>query len=260
MTTTVETHRDAAVPMSGFVVAAAGFVALTAWAGETTLVLALGVMMGVVAWGWAGVLGLPTPRGTVGVLMVAGFSILVSVYVPTQGNQMSLLPGALAVSIMAAFLHQLLRRDGRPRVAESVSSVVFALVIFTGSAFFVPLSATTTGGFLVLACAGALAASVLVTLLAQQLPERLRPWGTPVMLLAGGAAAAALGALSAVSWTTLALLGLVSSGLSQAVRHAFSTLPTMGQARPQAVVALASVLMVGIVPYAVAQVFLPAAL
>ncbi|MGB5953107.1 MAG: hypothetical protein WBG57_11430, partial [Ornithinimicrobium sp.] len=233
---------------------------LTAWAGETTLVLALAVSMGIVAWGWAGALGLPTPRGTVAVLVVAGLSILISVYVPEQGNQMSLLPGALAVSIMAAFLHQLLRRDGRPRVAESVSSVVLALVVFTCSAFFLPLSSTTPGSVLLLAALSAIAVSVLVTFFWGRLPEPLGPWGVPTMLLAGGAAGGALGGMSAVSWTTLALVGVLAAGLSHAIRHVFTPLPMMQHLRPQTVIALASVLMVGIVPYAAALAFFPAAL
>lgn len=254
---TVESAPHTNVPISGVVVATAVFFGLTAWAGETTLVLALGISMVVLAWGWAGSLGLPTPRGTVAVLLIAGLSILISVYVPEQGAQMSLLPGALAVSIMAAFLHQLLRRDGRPRVAESVSSVVLALAVFTCAAFFVPLSTTRAGAFLVLASLAAVAASVLVALVLRRVPERHKPWTIPAMLLVGGAAGGGLGALSVVSWTTLALVGVLSAGVSHAVRHAFSPLPTMQLARPRAVIALASVLIVGIIPYAVAQVFFP---
>ena len=246
--------------MSGLVVAAAAFYGLTAWAGETTLVLALAVSMGVLAWGWAGALGLPTPRGTVAVLLVAGLSILFSVYVPEQGDQMSLLPGALAVSIMAAFLHQLLRRDGRPRVAESVSSVVFALAVFTCSAFFVPLSSTGAGVLFVIAALAAVVGSVLVSVVFRRLPEPLIPWMVPAMVLVGGIVGGAVGTLSVVSWATLALVGVLASGLSHAVRHAFSLIPTMTHARPRAVVALASVLIVGIIPYAAAQVFYPGAL
>ena len=260
MSTTVELDQPTAVPISGLVVATTAFYGLTAWAGETTLVLALAVSLGVLAWGWAGALGLPTPRGTVAVLVVAGLSILLSVYVPEQGNQMSLLPGALAVSTMAAFLHQLLRRDGRPRVAESVSSVVFALAVFTCSAFFVPLVSTVAGVYFMVAALGAVAASVLVSVVLRRLPEAFAPWMIPAMMVVGGVVGGATGTVSEVPWAAFVVVGVLASGLSHAVRHAFSLLPTMTHARPRAVVALTSVLIVGIVPYSAAQVFYPGAL
>ena len=54
----------------------------------------------------------------------------------------------------AAFLHQLLRRDGRPRLVESVASVITALALVVSGACLVPLPRTAEGAA-VMAVAGA---------------------------------------------------------------------------------------------------------
>ncbi|MGB3594046.1 MAG: hypothetical protein WA994_07745, partial [Ornithinimicrobium sp.] len=88
----------------------------------------------------------------------------------------------------------------------------------------------------------------------------LRPWIVPVALLVGGACAAAVSLGSEASWTSFALIGVACAAVSHAVRLIFSVLPTMAHARPRAVVALCSVLAVGIIPYVAALLFVPSAL
>ncbi len=255
-----ETTETFSVSVTGSVVATCAFFALTAMAGPTTLTLAVAVAVVVIAWGWAGALDLPTPRGTVGVLLLGGLAILSSVWLPDDSTHLNWLPGALAVSIMTAFLHQLLRRDGRPRVAESVSAVLFALALFTCAAFLIPLTRTDSGSLLVTAAMGAAAASAVVGAATRGLAVGLRPWIVPVALLVGGACAAVVSVGSEASWTSFALIGVACAAVSHAVRLIFSVLPTMAHARPRAVVALCSVLAVGIIPYVAALIFVPSAL
>src|ERR1035437_6041713 len=52
------------------VVALAGLLTVTAFAGPAMVALAVALSAGVIAWGWAGLLGLPSPRGTTLVLAV----------------------------------------------------------------------------------------------------------------------------------------------------------------------------------------------
>ncbi len=229
-------------------------------AGPTTLTLAIAVTVVVIAWGWAGALDLPTPRGTVGVLLLGGLAILSSVWLPDDSTHLNWLPGALAVSIMTAFLHQLLRRDGRPRVAESVSAVLLALALFTCAAFLIPLTRTENGALLVMAAMAAAAASAVVGVATRRLAMELRPWIVPITLVAGGVCAGLVSLSSEASWTSFVMIGVVCAALSHAVRLVFAVLPTMAHARPRVVVALSSVLVIGIIPYAAALLFMPSAL
>ncbi len=252
--------ETSSVSVTLMVCAAAALLGLTALAGETSLALALGVAVIVIGWGWAGTLGLPTPRGTVGVLLLGGVAILLSVYLPENSDQLTWLPGALAVAIISAFFHQLLRRDGRPRVAESVSSVLLALAIFTCGSFLIPLARTVEGGYVVVAAVAAAAASASVEMLLRGRGEGLRQWLMPLTLLAGGAAAAVVTMWSLTPWTSLVVIGVGSAAVSFAIRLICSVMPTMAHARPRLVVALSSVLAIGIIPYAVSLAIIPAAL
>jgi hypothetical protein len=240
------------------VLGAAWVLGVTGLAGPVLLAVALGCATVVVAWGWAGTLGLPTPRGTVGVLLVGGAAVLLSVALRQESPWLTWLPAALAVSMIAAFLHQLLRRDGRPRVTESVSSVVLGLAVLTSAVFLVPLARTDAGSALIIAAVGAAAVSAVTDLLGRS--PRLRPWTPPLALAAGGALGALVAALAGQPWVPLLLVGVACGGVSHAVRAVFAVLPTLAHARPRLVAALSSVLVVGVVPYVVASALLAAAL
>lgn len=252
--------ETSALSVTGTVILTCAFLSLTALAGATLVSVALAVVMVVVAWGWAGTLGLPAPRGTVGVLLLGGVAILLSVSLPGGSASLSWLPGALAIAMMSAFLHQLLRRDGRPRVVESVSSVLLALTLFTCAAFLVPLSRTTEGVLLVAAAMVAAALSAVVATAMRRLPAAWTPWVVPTALLLGGGGAAVVGAWGGYAWTAYAAIGVLTAAVSHATRTIFSVLPTMAHRRPRAVVALCSVLVVGVVPYVVAVGVAPGAL
>src|SRR5665811_2577739 len=58
------------------VVALAGLLTITAFAGPPMVALAVAFAAGVIAWGWAGLLGLPSPRGTTFVLSVGSVAAI----------------------------------------------------------------------------------------------------------------------------------------------------------------------------------------
>jgi len=160
---------------------------------------------------------------------------------------------ALALAVVLALVHQLLRRDGRPRLTESVSSVVLGLLLLAAGVLLVPLAGHSEGTLLVVA---ALAANTLaaVTDVGGRWP-RFRPWVVPTALLAGGGAAVATAAIGSAEahWSVYLLLGVAVAATSHAVRTVLSVLPTIAHARPRLVAAVASVLVTGGVAYAVTR-------
>lgn len=231
---------------------------VAAAASPQALGVALVACVAVVAWGWAGTLGLPTPRGTVGVIVVGGLALVLSVGARTDEPGLGWVPVALSLAMIAAFTHQLLRRDGRPRVVESVSSVVLALALVACGALLVPMSHTADGLALVLAALAAAAASAVTDLLGRI--DGARTWLTVAALLAGGGAAALVALWLDRPVAVWLLVGVAAGALSHTLRRVLRPLPTLVHPRPQLVTAVVSVLVVGLVPFLVALAFVPGAL
>ena len=82
--TTTPAPRSRIVP-SAQVAVAVLVTALVLGAAALTSTLVLGLVLAaaavVLAWGWAGTLNLPTPRGTVGTIVVGGLALVGSVWV-----------------------------------------------------------------------------------------------------------------------------------------------------------------------------------
>lgn len=237
------------------VIALAGLLTITAFAGPTMVAVALGFAAGVIAWGWAGLLGLPSPRGTSLVLALGSAAAIGTALATTQDPFLAWMPAALAGSMIIAFLHQLARRDGRPRLVESVASTITAVAIVVSGASLVALSRTEHGAWAVAIASAAMAVSAVTDLAGGS--RRLLPWLLPLAMLAGGLAAILVGyLLGAVGWGAAALLGVLSAGVSHAVRRVLGTLPAISGPRSQLVSASASVLTGGVVVYVVGRLLL----
>lgn len=227
-------------------------------ASPVLLAVALAACAVLVAWGWAGTLNAPTPRGTFGVITLGGLALVLAVGARDQSPWLAWVPPAVALGVVGAFVHQILRKDGRPRVVESVSQVVLALSVVACGALLVPLGHTAAGAGMVLAVLAAAVASSLTDQLGRF--PAVRPWLTALALLAGGLAGAVVGLVLDAPLATWLLLGVGAGALSHAMRAVLRPLPTLAHPRPQLVTAVVSVLVVGLLPYLVATVFLPAAL
>lgn len=220
-------------------------------------VLLLGLLL---AWGWAGALGLPSPRGTAAVVALGSILLVGSVVpdlVPGQGPEgLEWSPVAAGAVFLLAFAHQLFRRDGRPRVVESVSAVVLALALVAGGTLLVPLADHPVGTDLVVAAVAAAVLSSVTDIAGRWLST---PWLVPLSMVAGGAAAvgAAVVVGAELEWTTCLLLGVATGATSQCVRAVLAVLPSMAWARPRLVAAAASLLVAGPLAYAVARVLVP---
>ncbi len=231
-------------------VAVSAVLALAALGGPGVLALGVLACAVVVAWGWAGVLGLPSPRGSFAVLGVAAVLMCAGVVWSAHGLDVPWLPVAAGGSLIASFAHQLLRRDGRPRLVESVSSVCLGMTVTASGTMLVPVSRLDPWLVVAALAAGAVAAAVEV--LGRW--EQLRPWLVPGSMIAGGLAAVAFAPWSPVSWPVLLLVGVAAGAVGHASRAVFSVLPTLAHLRPRLVSAITSVLLVGIPTYAVAHI------
>jgi hypothetical protein len=236
------------------VVALSGLLTISAFAGAPLVAVAVALAAGVNAWGWPGLLGLPSPRGTAFVLGVGSAAAIGTVLATRTEPFLKHMPAALAGAMIVAFLHQLARRDGRPRLVESIASTITALAIVVSGASLVALPRTGQGRWVIALAACGMAASAL-TDLAGRWP-RLRVWLLPLAMLVGGAVAGVVGATAgSLGWGRSALLGLLAAGVSHAVRRALSTLPSISGPRSQLVSASASVLTCGVVVYVVGRLF-----
>jgi len=237
------------------VVALAGLLTVTAFAGPAMVALAVALAAGVITWGWCGLLGLPSPRGTSFVLAVGSAAAVGTVLATTEDPYLVWLPAAMAGAMIVAFIHQLARRDGRPRLVESIASTVTAIAVVVSGASLVALPRTEHGAWVVAIASAAVAVSAVTDLAAGS--RRLLPWLLPLAMFAGGVAAVAVGyRLGAVGWGVAALLGVLAAGISHAVRRVLATLPAISGARSQLVSACASVLTGGMVVYVVGRLLI----
>ena len=235
------------------VVALSGLIALTGFSHPFLVALAVALAGLVVAWGWAPLLGLPSPRGTSAVLAVGVAASVGAAALTTDDPFLDWIPAALAVSLIGAFLHQLLRRDGRPRLTESVAGSGAGLAILSMGVAYIPLPRTLGGSETLAAAMAALALSALADLATAS--RRLRPWALPIAMVLGGAAATVVGLLDGrPDPASAALIGVLVAGIAHATRRVIAVLPTMASARSQLVSGASSVLMCGVVAYALGRI------
>ena len=247
-----EMHKQPLVTVA--VVALAALLTICAFAGPLFVAVAVALAAGVMAWGWSGLLGLPSPRGTAFVLAVGSLAAIGTALATRQDPFLVWMPAALAGAVIVAFLHQLARRDGRPRLVESIASNITAIAIVVSGACFVVLPRTPNGAWVIALAAGGMAVSALTDLVGDM--PRLHVWLMPLAMLAGGVAAIVIALVSGdVAWGTAALLGLLAAGVSHAIRRVLAMVPAISSPRSQLVSASASVLTVGVVVYVVGRLF-----
>ncbi len=209
----------------------------------------------VIAWGWPGLLGSTSRFGAPLSIAVAALGAAGAVWKTTGEPYLTYVPVALAAALVVMFLHQLLRRDGRGRLTQSVAVTAAGISIAALGSCYVAL-ARFDGGLAVLTVAlAAIAAGSLVELLTPVPP--LRPWLLPFGMLLGGGAAAAVAAVQNDPATARAVLvGFVVAAVSHALRRVLAPLPAITTLRSQVASGVASVLVSAVVAYALAWAFL----
>ncbi|WP_427383946.1 hypothetical protein [Janibacter sp. G56] len=238
---------------AGATAAFAGLAALAAY-GDSRLVLAAAIaFLGlVVIRGWHTLLDAPSARGGAIVLVVSLAALLVAVLGRDGEPWLEQVPTALAVGIIATFLHQLVRKDGRARLSQSIATSAFGLALLASGVCLLPLTDSVAGAEPATVGLGAVGIAAVVDLLVG--PPRRTAWLMPLSMLVGGlsalALAAALGGLAA--WPLL--MGVICAGTSHALRRVLAVLPGISSVQGQLTSAAASVLVVGGLVYTVARI------
>ncbi len=224
----------------------AGALLVGALLGSPVLLVVDAVVMACLVFGWVVMLGLPGFQGTTVVLAVGAVASMVGGSVFARDGLLWL-SASVALVTLLAFVHQLARRDGRPRLVESISASVTGIVLLSSGASLLPLLAVPGGP--------ASAVTVMAAVCAGGLGDLGGRWGWPlkVCALASVVLGAAAGAIATgimpghgLGPVLAALVGGLAGGASHAVRQVQAVLPQIGSPRAQLASAAASVLSVGL--------------
>lgn len=214
------------------------------------LAAAVALVVLVLAIGSGTLLGLPHPRGSSLLVLVSGWvGVAAAAFAPAGADPLGLLAGLLAVSVLLAFAHELLRRDGRADLVESVTGTVSGQVCALLASGWVLLPETSLGRAAIFVAA--VAVGVARAAGALPLPALVAGW---VPFVAG-----TVGAVVAAQFTDpvrivpAVVAGLtvsaVVAGLDRLLRHA----PGAATAPGLLSLAAAPVATVGTVAYAVSR-------
>lgn len=222
-----------------------------------SIVPALLVSGGIIvfALGWPRLLGVPPQNGASVVIAGAGIAAVIAA---AAVSRMIFIALVLAGGIIAAFIHQMLRKDGRPRLVESLAASVSGVAVVCAASGWIALLGREdqphAGDFpsplvLTLLATCTLAAA---SLLAASLPNTLAMWLAIVApAILGGALGLAFHTIHPAAGVILGVaLGILVSALDQL----FNLFPSSGRVRPALAAALLPVLGAGIVIYTVARV------
>lgn len=231
-------------------VLAAVLIAVSASAGELMLAAALLLGSLIIAWGWPRAAGLPSPKGTSLVLAVSVTVLVVAVVATDSDPYVQWAGAALASGLLLMFVHQLLRRDGRPRLTESVMGTSLALVVLASATAFLPLVHLEHGPSLIAGAMAAVATGTLADLLVRQ--DALRPWLLPLAMVLGGIASVIVAVLGpGPDIPPAALVGVCSAALSHAFRRMLSPEAGSYSSQGQIATGLASIGLVGALLWAI---------
>lgn len=242
------------------VVVLAVVLAVTAYSGPAARwIVALAILLaeGVLAWGWTRLVGLPSRRGTTIVVATSAVLLTGSVVLPADGYAMRWTPAALAFCVTCAFVHQLLRQDGRPRVVASLSGSMLALAILCSGVAWIALPGLRLGPPVMASVALGLAASAGAEWTC--LRTRHGRWAMPVTVLVGGLVCLAVGLLLGLGWAGALLAGVVATLVGACVRAILAPLPQLADQRVQLVSAAASLLAPGVPVYLIADLLVTGA-
>lgn len=230
--------------------ALAAVVAVAGYLGMLPLAVVSAVLVVALAVGWPALAGLPFTPGAGAVVGLGGLGAVAAVTVTPDDPFLQHMALVLAGAVVLAFVNELLRRDGRVRMVESVSGTVTGTVLAVCVTGWVATSRLTGGDELVVAGAIALALGSAAVVL------RGRTWVvylvTVVAATAGGALVGAL--LPTVHLAAGVALG-VGVGVLVAAMHAlFDRLPALVRRVPALAVVVLPVTVTGVLVYVAGRV------
>jgi hypothetical protein len=226
------TRREAAVTA---VTAAALVAVLVLGAVTATPVLVLAVLLGqgLLAAGWFTGLRVPSPKGGLVVVAATAAGADAAVLAGDDTRPLAHVGPVLALALLAAFAHQLLRRDGRVELTRSVTGTGAAAVLAGLASSWLALDVSPRGDGLLVVAAAAAAAPAVVDLAADLV-------GAPRWAAAVAAAAATLLVAALVAgWTDPGFAVALAAGAGGAVAARLATLLAERAPVPQALLSAA---------------------
>jgi hypothetical protein len=182
------------------------------------LAAAVGLVVLVLAIGWAGLLGLPARLGSATMIVLTGWSAAaLAVRATEMARPLAPFAALMAVSVLLAFGRELTRRDGRRDLVESVTGTLSgqALALLGGGWILVPTTRLALTALVVAVVAAT--ASRLVAFM--PLPPHVLGWAALVGgVVAGTAVGAVLDLARVLSLLLLAAaVAAVAAGLDRLV-------------------------------------------
>lgn len=216
------------------------------------LLIALGVVFAV---GWPLVAGLPARWHSAVVIALGGAAAVLAVWLSTEQAMLNPVPAVFAGVVLAAFVMQLVRRDGRERLVESVAGTVAGALVPVCSVGWLAAERTVAGDAVVVAGAVALAVGSAVSALP------FDGWLRVGIVVGGSTAAGAVVglALSTIGLLSGTLLGLAVGILVAAATELFRRLDHEGEQWERAAllsVATLPVAVTGILVYLAGRVLI----
>ncbi|MPV50430.1 MULTISPECIES: hypothetical protein [unclassified Pseudactinotalea] len=229
---------------------AATGVGVTTLTPRPLLTITVAAIAVICALGWPALVGLPARAAATVVLLATAAS---SVLVVELLQDLAWLAVVAAGAVLAAFLAQLFRRDGRPRLLEEVAGTITGAVIVASAAGWLAIGPSPRSEALVITAAVAIAVASVVALV--RLPAT---WSTVASVVLACAAGSGIG-FAATTLSTLvgALVGLAAGLLVATVHRLFAHYPVSGRLLPGLAAALSVVSVSGVPVYILGRVLLP---
>lgn len=227
---------------------AATMIVIAGYAGEEILALGLVMLVLVLAVGWALVLDLPDQVGSAVLIALTGCGAVgLALRPPDPARPLAGFSTLLAFSVIAAFVHELVRRDGRHELVESVTGTLSGQVLAMLGAGWLLLGDAPIGAATLLVAAVAVASARAATAL---------PWPIAVtgwVAFGAGLAGAALAALTQnghIDLVPAAAMGLAVAAVVAALDRLLDAQPAARQGLGLLAASIAPVLVAGTVAYA----------
>ena len=216
--------------------------------GPVAVAVVLAVCVVGLALGWPRLLGLPSPAGSSAVVALAGLGALGSAL--GTGTLVPLI-AVLAFAVVAAFVHEMARRDGRPRLVESVTGTVAGAVAAVSAAGWVVVSDTEPPVALVTVAGVVLTLAALAAFLPlPYVPSALLATGVGI-----GVGMSASEVLAGLGAGTGAAVGFGAGLFAFSVRAFFDHYPSSGRPSASSAVGALPACALGIPCYALSLLF-----
>lgn len=209
--------------------------------------LALGLVL---AWGWPRLVNLPSPRGTSTVLALTAVALTATMVAGDAGDRTRWAGAVVSLGLIASFLHQLMRQDGRPRLVMSLAGTALGLGVLGAGSYLVPAADDVTSHRLLVSVGVAAALGCLIDGIAGATSRRLEMGMGQTII---GGLVGAVGAVAGLDPVVAIAAGALTGLLSWACLRTTVTIATSAHRRAQLAAGSACVLVCGFLPVALAQ-------